>query len=165
MRLPARRLLALLAMTLSCSLPLEEKAACDEGSDCLDGRACVDGQCTDGACGLTCDAVCSARDACGSSLPCTANCNPELTSVFGLDPVQCGIQYDLLDDGSCEALSCFDACAATCDQGVACALLDDAATCTIQCQLEGPCPASTPGCNELDAAALSCWARGKPRGC
>lgn len=158
-------LFALLATMLSCSLPLEEKAACDDGRDCLDGRACAQGQCTDGACTLTCDALCAARNECGSSPSCTASCDPGLTSLVGLDPVQCGTQYDLLEGGSCEAVNCFDACVATCGRGVECALIDDSATCTLQCQREAVCTGSAPACNELDAAALSCWSDGMSRGC
>ncbi|MBV1857228.1 MAG: hypothetical protein KUG77_02370 [Nannocystaceae bacterium] len=161
----ARLLFALLATMLSCSLPLEEKAACDDGRDCLDGRACVAGQCTDGACGLACDAECSARNDCASTPACTEACATGLTSLAGLNPAQCTIQFDLFDGGSCEAVNCFDGCAVSCDRGVDCALIDDAATCTVQCQLEAICTELASACNELDAAALSCWSRSRARGC
>ncbi|MGH1346486.1 MAG: hypothetical protein ACRBN8_33275 [Nannocystales bacterium] len=165
MPLASRMLLALFGSVLACSLPIEEKSACDDGFDCLDGRACVQGQCMDSACELACDALCAARNSCTSSPPCTASCAPELSDDLGLSPVQCSLQYDLLEGGSCEAESCFDGCLETCNLGLACALIDDAATCTVQCQREPTCAGLASACNELDAAGLSCWARGELRGC
>ncbi len=165
MRLRARVLLILLGTLSCCTLPLEEKAACEDTRDCLDGRACVGGQCTDGACGFACEALCSARNDCTATPSSTRSCDPELTTYLGLDPVQCGMQYDLLEGGSCEAESCFDGCIVTCGRGVECALIEDAATCTVQCQREPSCTGFATACNELDAAALSCWAGGEARGC
>lgn len=159
-------LLAAFVTVLACTLPLEDKAACNDSSDCLDGRACVAGQCTDDACGLACGALCEARDACVSERSCESVCDPAGSSLSVLGPAQCGGQYDLLADGECEALDCFEGCLATCERGVECALIDDAQRCVLACQEDtGDCPLPPNSCSALDSDALRCWSRGRDAGC
>lgn len=159
-------LLAAFVTVLACTLPLEDKAACYDSSDCLDGRACVAGQCTDDACGLACGALCEARDACVSERSCESLCDPAGSSLSVLGPAQCGGQYDLLADGECEALVCFEGCLATCERGVECALIDDAQRCVLACQEDtGDCPLPPNSCSALDSDALRCWSRGRDAGC
>ncbi len=157
--------LALVAMLLGCTLPLEDKASCDDVRDCLDGRACLDGECTDDACGLTCGALCNIRNACDSGPPCSVTCDPAATDLPGFSPSQCGAQYDLLETDACEVLTCFEVCVETCNRGVDCALVDDGPECALRCQLEPNCSPAPHGCTDLDAGALSCWSRGEQRGC
>lgn len=155
-----------LVTILACTLPLEDKAGCDDAFDCLDGRACVEGRCTDDACGLACGALCQARSDCESSRACEATCDPAATDLAVLEPAECGVQYDQLAEGSCEALVCFEDCVAACARAAECALLDDVSRCTVWCQLDpAPCPATASSCSEVDASAAGCWSRGELSGC
>ena len=153
--MPDRVLWALLATCLACSLPLEEKAGCEDAADCLDGRACVEGLCTDAACTRACEALCSTREGCSLDPPCLPNaCDSAEPSFGGLSPAQCGVQYDLLADDACETVTCFDACAQTCALGADCALVDDPAACMLSCQHELSCEPAPQACSELDLSLI-----------
>lgn len=158
-------LLSAFVTILACTLPLEDKSACDESTDCLDGRACVEGQCTDDACGYACGALCEARDACVSDRACELVCDPAESSIAVLEPAECGVQYDLLRRAECDALDCFEGCLATCERGVECALIEEASRCVLTCQDELQCPAVPDACNVLDVDALRCWSRGEDADC
>ncbi len=165
---PMRAWLSVLPLltALACTLPLEDKTACEDSFDCLDGRACVQGQCTDDACGLACGALCNARSTCDAERSCDEVCDPAQTALASLDPAECGVQYDRLADASCDNLACFDACAASCERAVECALIDDASACTLHCQLDpAPCPAQPESCTAPDAREVGCWSRGEFSGC
>lgn len=163
-RLPA--IASVLVSFLACTLPLEDKAACDDSLECLDGRACVQGRCTDDACVLACDALCEGQRACGSVETCSQDCIPSQTDLAAVVRTECGPQYDLLADASCEEIGCFESCAKICARGVECALIDASSVCTVQCQYDpDPCIGPAASCADLDAAALACWARGELSGC
>lgn len=155
-----------LVTVLACTLPLEEKSACDDSFDCLDGRACVEGQCTDDACGLACGALCETQSDCESARACEVTCDPAATDLAVLQPAECGVQYDRLAEGSCEHLGCFEGCVAACTRAADCALLDDLSLCTLWCQLDpAPCPEAAATCSAVDAGAVGCWSRGELSGC
>lgn len=166
MRLWTRALLTALVTVLACTLPLEDKSACDDSSDCLNGRACIAGECTDDACSYACGALCEVRDACVSDRSCEAVCDPAASSLAVLEAAQCGPQYDLLNEGDCPALDCFEGCLATCERGVECALIDEASRCVLTCQQDvDGCPAAPNSCSALDADDLRCWSRGLDADC